>query len=79
MTDSLVHVQQKKNMRRKDNAPHRNMTVLGPVTFPETNLEVWVPLGEEPRNTNPTILETVHELKNKMAPLQADNEWLMLD
>ena len=41
-----------------DNTPHKNMPGLGPTTFPKTNPEVWVQLGEEPRNTNPTILAT---------------------
>lgn len=54
-------------MRRIDNIPHRNVTGLGPATFPENNPEVWVQLGEEPHNTNLTILEMVQELKNEMA------------
>lgn len=53
------------------------MIGLGPVAFPETNLEVWVKLDEEPCNTNTTILETMQELKSEMPWLRSDNERLM--
>jgi len=46
-------------MRRTSNTLHIPMTRLGPASFPETNPEVWVQLGEEPCNTNVTIMETV--------------------
>lgn len=36
-------------------------------------------LGEEPRNTNLTILETIQELKNEMAQLRANNARLALE
>lgn len=64
-------------MRRIGNALHVPMIEPGPASFPETNPEVWVQLGEEPRNTNVTILETMQDLKGEMARLREDNERLM--
>lgn len=40
-----------------------------PTSFEETNPEVWVQLGEESRNTNTTILETIQELNDEVAQL----------
>lgn len=53
------------------------MIGIGPTSFEESNPEVWVQLGEEPCNTNTTILETMQELKYEMAWLWVDNERLM--
>lgn len=52
--------------------------VMGAVStpFPETNLEMWVHLGEESWTTNVAILEIVQEL-NEMARLRAENEILV--
>jgi len=55
------------SMRRADSASRRFMVGQGPVTGLENNLELWVQLGEEARNTNLAIFETVQELKNEMA------------
>lgn len=35
------------------------MASLGPTTFLENNPKIWVQLGEEARNTNIAILETI--------------------
>ena len=53
------------------------MTRTWQTYFQEANPEVWVQLGEEPHNTNTTILDTVLELKEEMARLHAYNERLM--
>ena len=52
------------NMGRADSASHGFVVGQGPT---ENNPELWVQLGEEARNTNLAILETVQELKNEMA------------
>lgn len=64
-------------MRRTRLTPLR--LVIGEVTtsFPETNLEVCVELGEGSHNTNDVILETIQELKNGMARFQVDKERFM--
>lgn len=49
----------------------------GTTSFPETNPEVWVQLGEESCNTNTTILETVQELNNEISRFWVDNERVM--
>lgn len=54
-------------MRRVGTIPHGTVTWTGATAFPETNPEVWVQLGVEPRNTHTAILETVQELKEEMA------------
>lgn len=46
---------------------------------PENNPELWVQLGEEAKNTNEVILETVQELKNEMARLREDNARLTME
>lgn len=75
----IVNKEGEANMRRTDNTPDRPMIGLGPATFPKTNHELWVQFKEEPRNSNPTILEIVQELKSKVAQLQDENERLMLE
>lgn len=66
-------------MRITDSVPHRIVTGPGPATGPETNLEIWVQLGEEACNTNLTILETIQELKNEMACRREDNARLTME
>eukprot|EP00253_Pinus_taeda_P018524 PITA_18524 len=58
------------DMRRARSASHKCVVGQGPA---ENNPELWVPLGEEARNTNLAILETVQELLNEMARLREDN------
>lgn len=66
-------------MRRMSSAPHRNVDRPDNITHPQGNPKIWVQLGEEARNTNLTILETVQELKNKMARLREDNARLTME
>lgn len=54
-------------MRRTDSTSHKFVVGQGPATGPERRPELWLQLGEEARNTNLAILETVQELKNEMA------------
>jgi len=55
------------DMRRVGIEPHMFVAGQGPATSPGNNPKLWVQLGEETRNTNLAILETVQELKNEMA------------
>jgi len=43
------------SMRRTGLTPHRSLTRTRPTSFPKVNPQVWVQLGEDPRNTNATI------------------------
>lgn len=66
-------------MRRAGSAPHRFVAGQGPATNPGDNPELWVQRGEETRNTNLAILETIQELKNEMARLREDNARLTME
>lgn len=63
-------------MRRVASVSHRFVVGQGPA---ENNPELWVHLGEEARNTNLAILETVQGLKNEMAQLREDNARLTME
>lgn len=64
-------------MRRIMNLPSRSVMGIGPTSFQEGNLEVWVQLDDEPWNTDTDIMVTLQGLKDEMAWLWADNERLM--
>ena len=66
------------SMRRTDSTSRRYAMGQG-VPGPENNPELWIHLGEEARNTNQAILETVQELKNEMAQLREDNARLIME
>jgi len=55
------------NMRRAGSGPHGFVAGQGPAISPGRNPELWVQIGEETRNTNHAILETVQELRNEIA------------
>lgn len=64
-------------MRRVGTTLVRPTIGAEPKQFSKANPEMWVQIGEESWNTNIVILETIQELKNKMAKLRADSERLM--
>lgn len=66
-------------MRRMSSALHKNVDRQETITHPQGNPEIWVQLREEARKTNLNILETVQELKNKMARLHGDNARLTME
>jgi len=65
-------------MRRADSTSRRYAMGQGTHGL-ESNPELWVQLGEEARNTNQAILETIQELKNEMARLREDNARLTME
>lgn len=68
-------------MRRGSSAtftpPTRPPVGFGSTPFVGPNLEMWILLENESRNTNALLLETVQQLKTEIVNLRADNGCLM--
>lgn len=66
-------------MRRTNTASHKFGAGEGSAAGSGNYPDLWVQLGEETRNTNMAILETIQELKNEMARLREDKARLTME
>lgn len=76
-----INVHRESMMRRGSrNTPLVRPSIgLGPIPSAVVNPKMWVQLGEDSQNPTIMLLETIQQLKNEIANMRVDNEWLMRD